>query len=138
MNFDDFEKKLQHQPLRQIPANWRESILQAAQEQTASGTQHLLIRAVLITWCELIQPCRYAWSSMATLWLAFWMINSHMKFRPPPARMANSSPAASEQIRSFAEQQRVLVELTGPIDLSPAERPRRADAEECARRENNP
>jgi hypothetical protein len=128
MNFDDFEKKLQRQPLRQIPANWREPILQAAVQQKASAAaQPFLIRAVLIMWRELIQPCRYAWSAMAALWLAFWMINSHMEFAPPPTRMAKSSPAASEQIRSFAEQQRVLVELTGPIDLSPAERPRRSD-----------
>ena len=128
MNFDDFEKKLQRQPLRQIPANWRESILQAAREQTASAAPPpLLIRAVLITWRELIRPCRYAWSAMAALWLALWMINSHMEFAPFPTRVARSSPAASEQIRSFAEQRRVLVELTGPVDLSPAERPRRAD-----------
>jgi hypothetical protein len=128
MNFDDFEKKLQHQPLRQIPSNWRESILRQAREQTPSTTlRPLLIRAVLIIWRELIQPCRYAWSAMAALWLAFWMINSHIEFAEPTTRMAKSSPAASEQIRSFAEQRRVLVELTSPIDLSPAERPRRSD-----------
>jgi len=128
MNFDDFEKKLQRQPLRQVPASWRESILRAAREQTPSAApQPLLIRAVLITWRELIQPCRYAWSAMAALWLAFWMINSHMEFANSPAQVAKSSPAAPEQIRSFAEQRRVLIELTGPIDLKPAERPRRPD-----------
>jgi len=55
------------------------------------------------------------------------MINSHMEFANSPAQVAKSSPAAPEQIRSFAEQRRVLIELTGPIDLKPAERPRRPD-----------
>ena len=27
MNMDDFEQKLQRQPLRQVPAGWREEIL---------------------------------------------------------------------------------------------------------------
>ena len=128
MNSDDFEKKLQRQPLRQVPASWRESILREAREQAHSTTPRpLLIRAVLITWRELIQPCRYAWSAMAALWLAFWMTNSHMDFAEPPLRMAKSSPAVAEQIRSLAEQRRVLAELTDPSDLSPAERPRRGD-----------
>jgi len=129
MNFDDFEKKLQRQPLRQVPASWHESILRQAREQTHSTTPRaMLIHAVLITWRELIQPGRYAWSAMAALWLAFWMINSHMQVEEPATRLAaKSSPAASEQIGSFVEQRRVLAELTGPIDLSPAERPRPSD-----------
>jgi hypothetical protein len=129
MNTDDFEKKLQRQPLRQIPGYWREAILRTAQEQGSSSAQRsqpVLIRALLITWRELIQPCRYAWSGMAALWLIFWMVNSRMQPADNPRRMEPSTRVASERIRFLEEQRRVLVELTGPIDLSPAEPSRRA------------
>jgi hypothetical protein len=129
MNTDDFEKKLQRQPLRQIPGDWREAILRTAQERASSAAQRpepALIRALLITWRELIQPCRYAWSGMAALWLIFWMVNSRTQLADSPRGMATSTRAASERIRFLEEQRQVLVELTGPIDLSPAEPSRRA------------
>src|SRR5579859_965098 len=124
MNTDDFEKEVQRQPLRRIPGDWREAVLRTAQEQASSAAQlaePVLIRAVLISWRELIQPCRYAWSGMAALWLIFWVVNAHTQLEERPRQMATSSPAGAERIRSLEEQRRVLVELTGPIDLSPAE-----------------
>jgi hypothetical protein len=129
MNTDDFEKKLQRQPLRQIPGHWREAILRTTREQASSAGQNprpMLMGALFIAWRELIQPCRYAWSAMAALWLIFWMVNTHTQLADSPRRMATSSHPASETIRLLAEQRRILVELTGPFDLSPAEPSRRA------------
>jgi len=128
MNMDDFEKKLQRQTLRQIPSDWREAILQTAQERTPATVQRLapmLIRAVLIAWRELVQPCRYAWFGMAALWLIFWMVNAHTQLADSAGWVAPSTRVASERIRFLKDQRQVLVELTGPIDLSPAEPTRR-------------
>jgi hypothetical protein len=129
MNTDDFEKELRRQPLRKIPGDWREAILRTAQQRASSVAQRpepVLIRAVLTTWRELIHPCRYAWSGMAALWLIFWMVNTQTQVADRPRQVASSTPAAAERIQSLEEQRRVLVELTGPIDLSPAEPLRRA------------
>jgi len=128
MNSDAFEKKLRQQPLRQIPGGWRETILRTAQRRASSVTRRpepMLIRAALIAWRELLQPCRYAWSGMAALWLIFWMVNAHIQPADTPRRLATSTREASERIRLINEQRRVLVELTGPIDLPPAEPSRR-------------
>jgi hypothetical protein len=128
MSMDDFEKKLQRQSLRRIPGDWREAILRTAQEGASSVDQSpepVLIRAVLITWRELIQPCRYAWSGMAALWLIFWIVNAHLQLADSTRGMEPQTRTASERIRSLEEQRQVLVELTGPSDLSPAAPPRR-------------
>src|SRR5579862_819759 len=129
MNNDGFERKLQQQPLGQIPSDWRGSILRAAQERagtTAQPPKPALIRAVVIAWRELFQPCRYAWSGLAAVWLMIWMVNAHTQITQPPPRIMASTRARSERIRFFEEQRRVLVELTGPMELSPAETLRRA------------
>jgi len=127
MNADDFERKLQRQPLRKIPKHWRAEILQAAQETAPSvqRPQPRLSRAALTIWRELIQPCRYAWSGMAALWLVFWVVNSQSPPVPTPKRMAKSAPVGSGGIRLLVEQREVLAELTGPNSSSPVEPSRR-------------
>jgi hypothetical protein len=128
MNADDFEKKLQRQPLRQVPGDWREAILRTAQSRASSVAQRpgpLLIRPLLIAWRELIQPCRFAWSGMAALWLLFWLINAHTQPEDSPWQVATSARAVSQRIGFLQEQRRVLAELTGPIDLPPADPSRR-------------
>jgi hypothetical protein len=125
MNTDDFEKKLQQQPLRQIPGDWREVILRTAREQSSSADP-LLLRAALIAWRELIQPCRYAWSGMAALWLIFWMVNASVAPADVPTQLVKSTRPASERIHFLEEQRQVLAELTGPIDWAPTESPRPA------------
>lgn len=132
MSTDDFEKKLRRQPLKRIPGDWRELILQTAHDRTscvaAKRSKSVLIRAVQIAWRELIQPCRHAWSGMAALWLIFGLINAHTEVTETPRQMASSSRSGFEGIQVFEEQRRVLVELTGPNDLSPAEPSRPAHA----------
>lgn len=119
MSMDEFEKSLQLRPLRQIPQDWRESILRTA-SRNASGSTSQTPRAwnlgLFVLWRELIQPCRYAWSGMAALWLIFWMINTHSQSGDAPAQKSASVASASEQVQKFKEQRGMLVELTGPVD----------------------
>ena len=132
MSTDDFEKKLRRQPLRHIPGDWRDTILRMAQDRTscaaAKRSKSVLIRAVQAAWRELIWPCRYGWSGMAALWLIFGLINAHTQVTETSRQMATSTRSGFERIQVFEEQRRVLVELTGPNDLSPAEPSRPAHA----------
>src|ERR1043165_4375565 len=130
MNTDDFQKKLQRQSFRKIPGDWRENILHTAQHcisSTCEAQQPLPIRAVLTIWRELLRPCWHAWSSMAALWVIFWIlnINASPQLRRTPTRMTASTSSGSERIRLFNEQRRVLVELTGPVESSAAAASRR-------------
>lgn len=122
MNMDDFEKKLRRQELRKIPGDWRAEILQSAQAEATGAAarrpEPVLLSVGLTIWRELIQPCRYAWSGMAALWLVFWMINAQTRPAERPTQMARSTRRTTQQMR-FLEQRQVMAELTG--DSSPAE-----------------
>jgi hypothetical protein len=119
---DNFEKKLQSQKLRSMPGEWRESILRTAQERamaTAALRKPLLNHFLLAGWRELIRPYRFAWATIAALWLVFGIVNSHTDLAPGSIRMA-STGARPQAIGLIEEKRRVLVELTGPMDLSTA------------------
>lgn len=122
MNLDDFENKLRHQKLRQIPGAWREPILQKAGEQWSSAVkpQLVLFRAMFTFWRELFKPCRYAWLGMAATWIVLWIINADPHDRDSSSGTSVPTRAVVERVRSYAERRRDLVELTGPLDLAPA------------------
>jgi hypothetical protein len=121
---DDFEKKLQRQRLRPIPGGWRETILRTAQERAmgfAALPKPLPNRFVLAAWRELVRPCRYAWATIAALWLVFWIVNTRTEITGPSSSMA-SIRAKPQGIGLIEEKRRALVELTGPFDSSTAGR----------------
>src|SRR5581483_6401570 len=123
MNTDDFEKKLQRQPMREIPGDWREAILQNARANAPAAPARqapLFVRAGATLWRELFWPCRHVWSGLAAAWLVVVLVNARPGDASPlPTTMATATPA--EKIRLFEEQRRVLVELTGPLELPPVE-----------------
>ena len=128
MNTDDFERSLQRQPLRRIPEDWRETILRRASKDASVAADRRAREwnwVLPVLWRELIQPCRYAWSGMAALWLIFWMLNAQPQLADAPERRSASTASASERIQTFKEQRGMLVELTGPIDWSAATPTRR-------------
>ncbi|PYK58897.1 MAG: hypothetical protein DME21_14645, partial [Verrucomicrobia bacterium] len=82
MRPEDFEKQLQRQPLRKIPAEWRGEILDAARRahepqpsQPASW------------WRALLWPCPQAWAGLAAVWVLILALNSVTR---EPARSARS------------------------------------------------
>ncbi|PYM13959.1 MAG: hypothetical protein DME18_07795 [Verrucomicrobia bacterium] len=120
MRPEDFEKQLQRQPLRKIPAEWRGEILDAARRahqpqpsafnpQPASG------------WRELLWPCPQAWAGLAAVWVLILALNSVTR---EPARAAQSpnTPRAPEVLIALKEHRRWLAELTGPS--APVEAPK--------------
>ncbi len=71
MNIDDFEKRLQRQDLRQIPAGWRNEILAAA---TPSKTKSVHTDS-LPAWRLFFARFPVAWGALAAVWLALIAIN---------------------------------------------------------------
>ena len=133
MNADDFEKRLQSQPLRQVPSEWREDILLAAKEagsaqpvpcpsRSAWALSSLLstIRSRLTT---LLWPHPVAWAGLA----AVWVVNLGLSFttRDAALHVARGGSSSSPQVfMAFQEQQRLLNELVGPREIPTAERPK--------------
>ena len=133
MKTDDFEKRVQRQTLRQVPAEWREAILSAARQ--ASSPEHATRhtphasrwRSVLSTLnaqlSALLWPRPAAWAGLAAVWVAVLGIN--LTTRDTSQMLAKHATPVSPQIFiAFQEQERLLAELIGPRETPVAERPK--------------
>ncbi len=133
MNSDDFEQRLQRQPLRPIPPEWRADVLSAmrlaSDKRHASRIPHHVSpwRSVFSTLnsqlSTLLWPSPKAWAALATIWVVIFAINaatadkSHVVARMPSRR-------AREMILTWKEHERLLTELIGPPEMPIAERPK--------------
>jgi hypothetical protein len=122
MNPDDFEKRLQRQPLRQIPGEWRAEILSTAQQasfpdHTSRITHHALQLSALL-W-----PHPAAWAGLAAVWLL--ILGFNLTTRDASQVAAKHAASVPPQVfMAFQEQERLLSELIGPRDTPVAERPK--------------
>lgn len=127
MNPDEFEKRLQRQPIRPIPAEWRREILQQAKDVSPAQlkTQNSKPTTSLREW---LWPCPQAWAGLAAVWLVILTLN--FATREPAIRIANESTSSPESFASMKEQRRLYLELaelpkeTTPSQESIAPRPR--------------
>jgi hypothetical protein len=126
MNHDDFEQKLQRQPLRPVPAEWREEILAQASRGAKAERRaqkwfwpsFLVPRLSTILW-----PHPAAWAGLAAIWIFVFAVDFSMRDRAPAVEPKFSPPPA-EVIVEVRQQQRLLAELIGPRDVREADRSR--------------
>ncbi len=125
MKPDNFEQKLQRQPLRQIPGEWRGEILAAAtgrESKVESRGQEGCWRSTLASRLStLLWPHPRAWAGLAAIWILILAVNFSMR-DPSPVRAEKSSPPSPEVIVELRQQQRMLAELIGPRDTRDADR----------------
>ncbi len=133
MNSDDFERRLQRQPLRQVPAAWREGILAAARQASDSqpaprATHHgalSLLSALRDQLAILLWPHPAAWAGLAAIWLVIGGLNRTTRDASP--RVARrAAPLPPQVFMAFQEQQRLLTELIGARETPVAEPPKPA------------
>lgn len=122
LKMDAFEQRLQHQPLRQIPAAWREEILAGAQPISCPRPSTLDFRPA--GWFStLLWPCPLAWAGLAAVWLVIFAVN--FSIRDESHAIARKSPPPSpEFIMALRQQERLLTELIGSRETPVAERPK--------------
>jgi hypothetical protein len=68
----DFERKLEQQPMREIPAGWRREILTAAERSQRSASTPTVSEeqaALAVGWRLLLGRLPLAWSALAAVWL---------------------------------------------------------------------
>jgi hypothetical protein len=130
MEPDDFELKLQRQPLRQIPGEWRSEILSAARAAetprcSVGQRSALSLPAILSIFnrqlSTILWPHPKAWAGLVVVWVLIFCINFSMR-DASPVRAEKAVPASPEVIVELKRQQRMLAELIGARDISEADR----------------
>lgn len=108
------------EPSQTLQTRWANAIKNSGESKSANPLS-LAVRAV---WCELIWPCRHAWTGMTALWLVMWGINSGLNGGENNRLMAHSTPIPA-MLQAMEEQRQLLAELIPPSNRQPAEPPRR-------------
>src|SRR5438105_4053189 len=95
MNPDDFEKQLERQPIRTVPAEWRAGILQAASESSVPQPSTTNSQPVS-WWRELFWPCPQAWAGLAAAWVVILVI--HFASAEPTESIAKTAAPSAQEI----------------------------------------
>jgi len=129
MNSDPFERRLQSQPLREIPSKWRSEILSKARQASSPSNPISPWRRALSTLnaqlSSTLWPSPKAWAGLASIWFVLLIVNVSTNDKSTAVAKATSRPAP-EQIMVWREQERLLTELIGPQEISVADRPKHA------------
>jgi len=139
MKTDDFEQRLQRQPLRQAPSAWRPKVLGAARAARVAADARLVMAAsprlrawpmlaVAKMWRELFRPSRFAWGGIAATWLFMLIVNEAIHGGGTSTQV-QAAPPTADVLQAAQAQRRMLAELSGhgldlKIDHSRSERPR--------------
>ena len=120
MKTDDFEKRLQCQAPRQIPAAWREEILAKAQESVASVQTACTPRPALFYLIQTLfsRPQRIAWAGLAAAWVVIITLRLVTGETSKPTSMTIAiGPATPETLRALKQQRLLYAELVGSPEL---------------------
>ena len=113
MNPDDFESRLQRQPLRRVPHEWRSEILAAALSPSRPAPSASFLETCNLKLATLLWPHPKAWAGLAAVWIFIFAVNFSMRDSSP--RLAEkSAPPSPEVIVELRQQQRLFAELIGP------------------------
>ena len=127
---EQFEQRLQRQPLAHIPPAWRAEILgamraAAANTQASPATTPLPRSSLFQVFSMWLWPHPAAWTGLAALWVLAFGLNLATR---EPARLVVARPSRvpSPEIQEMLKQQgQMFAELVGPIEKPETERPRR-------------
>jgi hypothetical protein len=118
MKPDDFEKRLQREPLRQIPSEWRRQILSEAQNAIRNSKPE----ARNGFWASLLWPHPKAWAALAGLWTAIAALQFAASDPVQTAKIV--APPSDDTLIVLRQQTRMMAELIGQTPQHEADRPK--------------
>jgi len=122
--FKQFEKRVKDQPLRHVPAEWRDEILSTVDKtQTARSRQPQAGRSFLSLFGfqlrSILWPHPVAWGGLAAVWIFIGAAHFSMRDQAP-ALAEKTSPLSPEAVAELKQQKQLLAELIGASDTSSA------------------
>ncbi len=153
MKPDDFEEQLRRQPLRAVPREWREKILQASMQSRAGilpvfrassptaeaqgqdardgrleacPTTSSLHSQRQSWWRQLLWPCPQAWVGVAAVWLVIFGLQLLAGSEPRMTSQLATAPPSPEFRAVLAEQRKLFAELLPPPESPPVVRRKEA------------
>ncbi|MGH7992460.1 MAG: hypothetical protein ACREDQ_03015 [Limisphaerales bacterium] len=119
---EQFERCLSRQPLRPVPAEWREEILAAADSYHRSPVERRSFLSTLNSQLSIILwPHPVAWAGLAAVWIFIFTVDFSVNDRAPSVA-EGYSPPPTEVIVEVRQQRQLLAELMGPRETRDAER----------------
>ena len=123
---NEFEQKLQRQPMRQVPDAWRAEIMSAAESvqavpPAATVPSRPFFATVKQQLSALLWPNQLAWGGLAAIWIFILALNFSMQEKSPVLARQASRPTA-EIMMDWHKNQRLLAELIGPREDRVADR----------------
>ena len=91
---NDFERQLQRQPMRDLPADWRREILAQCEDLAPAAPSW--------SWREWLWPSPTAWAALAAVWVAFFALQAAEPV--PPARVTPAPISADSPPLIYAFQ----------------------------------
>jgi len=131
MNNDtQFENRLRGQPVKPIPVEWREEVLDAARNATASvhaprPTSYGLFATLNNYLSPLLRPQRAAWAGLATAWVVIIALNVAAHDDSPTVQASRAAtPISPETLQALQQQRLLLAELMDRSETHPMNRPK--------------
>jgi hypothetical protein len=130
MKPDDFEQRLQRQPLRQVPGEWRAEILLAAQvvetPRCGVGQRSALSLPAILSILNrqlstILWPHPKAWAGLAAVWVLIFAVDFSVRDKAP-VTAEKSVPPSQEVVAELKQEWRMRAELIGARDISEADR----------------
>jgi hypothetical protein len=138
MKPEDFEKRLQSQPMRQIPTEWRQEILREAKSASHSSfvIRHSFLSTLNHHLSTLLWPNPKAWAGLAAVWLAIFALQSASH---SGSRVVAAAPARQPSLfwNRLKDEEQTLVELMDNSQPVDADQPRNGDPKPRSERQCN-
>ncbi len=119
-NDEQFEQRLQRQPARKIPTDWREEILSTA--NSAHRPSPIASRPIGFL-SSIFWPHPRAWAGLAAVWILIFAAD--LSTRDDSPRIAQKSSPLTPEMRMVLQQQKMmLAKLIEPNEPFIAEPPK--------------
>lgn len=123
---NEFEQKLQRQPMKTVPPEWRAEILAAARaaqavQPAATVESRSFVSTLNRQLAALLWPHPVAWAGLAAIWIFIATLNFSLRDQAP--RLADKAiPPSPEVMAELKKQQRMFAELLDTTAMADADR----------------